>query len=94
MPIALIAPRPLRLQTGSMDLWSDPKGEFPAEVAAGSLYRLLGTDGLETDQWPPPGLPLVTQLEYFKHNGGHGTLPNDWQVFINFLNIQLRAKIN
>jgi hypothetical protein len=32
--IALIAPRPLLLQTGSTDYWSDPKGEFLAAVAA------------------------------------------------------------
>jgi hypothetical protein len=94
MLVALIAPRPLLLQTGSLDLWSDPKGEFLAEVAADPVYHLLGTDGLQTDQWPPPGLPIVTPLGYFMHDGGHGTLPDDWQVLINFLNIQLRSKIN
>jgi hypothetical protein len=26
------------------------------------------------------------------HDGGHGVLPDDWQVFINYLNINLRAK--
>jgi hypothetical protein len=56
--------------------------------------QVPGVDGLETDKWPPPGLPLVTPLGYFVHDGGHGTLPDDWQVFINFLNIQLRAKMN
>ena len=94
MLVALVAPRPLLLQTGSLDLWSDPKGEFLAEVAADPVYHLLGNDGLESHTWPPPGLPIVTTLGYFMHDGGHGTLPDDWQVFINFLNIQLRAKMN
>jgi len=94
MLVALVAPRPLLLQTGSLDLWSDPKGEFLAEVAADPVYHLLGTDGLETHQWPAPGVPLATTLGYYMHDGGHGTLPDDWQVFINFLNIQLRAKLN
>jgi hypothetical protein len=58
------------------------------------VYHLFGTDGLETDKWPPSGLPLVTTLGYFMHGGGRGTLPDDWQLFINFLNIQLRAKMN
>ncbi len=31
--VALIAPRPVLLQTGSTDYWSDPKGEFLAAVA-------------------------------------------------------------
>ena len=46
------------------------------------------------DTVPPPGLPIVITLGYFMHDGGHGTVPDDWQVFINFLNIQLRAKMN
>jgi hypothetical protein len=90
--VALIAPRPLLLQTGSLDLWSDPKGEFLAEVAAQPVYDLFGQTGLGTDTWPPPGLPIVNTLGYFMHDGGHGVLPDDWQVFINYLNINLRAK--
>ena len=35
MLISLIAPRPVLLQTGDTDFWSDPKGEFLAAVSAG-----------------------------------------------------------
>jgi hypothetical protein len=52
MLVALIAPRPLLLQTGNTDYWSDPKGEFLAAVAAGPVYRLLGRQDLGTDVWP------------------------------------------
>ncbi len=52
--VALIAPRPVLLQTGNTDFWSDPKGEFLAAVAAGPVYRLLGKQGLDTDQWRKP----------------------------------------
>jgi len=93
MLVALVAPRPLLLQTGSLDLWSDPKGEFLAEIAADPVYRLLGSKGIESNTWPAPGLPYVSNLGYFMHDGGHGTLPDDWQVFINFLNINLRATL-
>src|SRR6202020_22661 len=41
MLVALIAPRPLLLQTGDTDYWSDPKGEFLSAVAAGPVYHLL-----------------------------------------------------
>ena len=40
MLVALIAPRPILLQTGSTDHWSDPKGEFLAAVAAADWGRL------------------------------------------------------
>jgi hypothetical protein len=89
MLIALLAPRPLLLQTGDTDYWSDPKGEFLAEQAAGPVYALLGKKGLETPQWPPPGVAIMHTLAYYMHSGGHGTLPGDWTQFLKFLQIQL-----
>lgn len=87
--IALIAPRPLLLQTGSTDLWSDPRGEFLAEVAAGPVYRLLGGDPLDTELWPPAGTPILHDLAYSMHEGGHGMVPGDWQVYLTFLKSHL-----
>jgi hypothetical protein len=88
--IALIAPRPLLLQTGDQDGWSDPKGEFMAAVAAGPVYRLLGKQDLGTDQMPAAGQPMLgTTLGYFMHKGGHGTIPSDWEVFLKFLQANL-----
>lgn len=89
MLVALMAPRPLLLQTGDTDYWSDPKGEFLAEVAAGPVYQLLRKEGLGTDQWPPPGVPILHTLAYSMHAGGHGTLPGDWPEFMHFLQLQL-----
>ena len=40
--VSLVAPRPLLLQTGDTDFWSDPKGEFLAAVAAEPVFKLLG----------------------------------------------------
>ncbi|HYW70330.1 MAG TPA: hypothetical protein VE961_04815 [Pyrinomonadaceae bacterium] len=89
MLIALIAPRPLLLQTGDQDFWSDPKGEFLAAVAATPVYRLLGQGGIESDQMPAAGQLLGTRLGYFMHHGGHGTIPSDWEVFLKFLKMNL-----
>ncbi len=83
--IALIAPRPLLLQTGSTDNWSDPKGEFLAEVAAGPVYKLLGKDPLDTDVWPAAKTPIFHDLAYYMHEGGHGMVPTDWDIYIQFL---------
>lgn len=87
--IALIAPRPLLLQTGSTDRWSDPKGEFLAEVAAGPVYTLLGKQGLGTDIWPAAGEPILHDLAYYMHDGGHGMVPTDWNIYIRFLTMHL-----
>jgi hypothetical protein len=83
--IALIAPRPLLLQTGSSDDWSDPKGEFLAAVAAGKVYKLLGKEDLGTDVWPAAKQPIFHDLSYYMHEGGHGMVPSDWAIYIEFL---------
>jgi hypothetical protein len=89
--ISLIAPRPLLLQTGDADFWSDPKGEFLAAVAAEPVYRLLGQKGLGTDQMPAAGQPILNTLGYYMHAGGHGTIPTDWEQFTKFLTLHLRS---
>jgi hypothetical protein len=83
--IALIAPRPLLLQTGNTDYWSDPKGEFLAAVAAGKVYKLLGKEDLGTDAWPAAAQPIFHDLSYYMHEGGHGMVPSDWGIYIEFL---------
>ena len=83
--IALIAPRPLLLQTGSTDNWSDPKGEFLAAVAAGEVYKLLGKEDLGTTAWPAAGQPIFHDLSYYMHEGGHGMVASDWKIYIEFL---------
>src|SRR5271156_671455 len=88
--IALIAPRPLLLQTGSTDYWSDPKGEFLAAADAGKVYKLLGKDGLDTTEWPAAKTPILHDLSYYMHDGGHGMVPTDWDIYIDFLKMHLK----
>jgi (4-O-methyl)-D-glucuronate---lignin esterase len=92
MLIALMAPRPVLLQTGSTDTWSDPKGEFLAAVAVGPVYRLFGKQGLGTDRWPAPGVPILHDIGYYMHDGGHGTLPGDWGIFLKFIAMHLHPE--
>jgi hypothetical protein len=84
MLLSLIAPRPVLLQTGKHDLWSDPKGEFEAAVAAGPVYRLLGKQDLGTTTWPPSE-PILNDLAYLMDNGGHGMEAGDWDIYLAFL---------
>jgi len=90
MLIALIAPRPVLLQTGNTDKWSDPYGEFLAAVAAGPVYELLGKQGLGTDKMPAAGEPILHTIGYFMHDGGHGPSPADWPVFMQFMQMHLQ----
>ncbi len=83
--VALIAPRPLLLQTGNTDKWSDPKGEFLAAVAAEPVYKLFGKQGLGTDQMPAASQPILHDMGYMMHDGGHGMVPSDWDVYIRFM---------
>jgi hypothetical protein len=85
MLVALMAPRPVLLQTGDKDFWSDPKGEFLAAVAAEPVFRLYGKQGLGTGQMPAPGVPILHDIGYLEHEGGHGTVPSDWPVFVKFM---------
>jgi hypothetical protein len=90
--IALVAPRPLLLQTGNTDYWSDPKGEFLAEVAAGPVYKLLGKDPLDTNAWPAAKQPIFHDLAYYMHDGGHGMVDSDWQIYVEFLKMHLHPE--
>jgi hypothetical protein len=90
MLIALIAPRPVLLQTGDTDRWSDPKVEFIAAVAATPVFKLLGKEGMDTDQMPPAGTAILHTLGYFMHSGGHGIVPSDWEQFYKFMEMHLR----
>jgi hypothetical protein len=87
--IALMAPRPVLLQTGDKDGWSDPKGEFLAAVAAGPVYRLFGKQGLDTEVMPPAGTPILRTIGYMMHAGGHGTVPSDWDHYLTFMRMHL-----
>jgi len=87
MLVALMAPRPLLLQTGDTDYWSDPKGEFLAAVAAAPVYRLLGENGPAAGTMPAAGdgSLMSNKLGYYMHKGGHGTIPSDWPLFVDYM---------
>jgi len=85
MLIALSAPRPVYVNGGLTDQWSDPKGEFLAMVAAGPVYRLLGQRDLGTTQLPALDTPLTSgDLAFLYHSGGHQAVPADWKAFLDF----------
>jgi hypothetical protein len=88
--VALVAPRPLLLQTGDGDKWSDPKGEFVAAVSATPVYELFGKKGVTAAELPPPGELVGDTLAFYMHHGGHGMVPGDWDVFLDFMDKHLK----
>ncbi|MBQ9660608.1 MAG: acetylxylan esterase [Bacteroidales bacterium] len=85
MLVSLIAPRPLLLQTGTTDNWSDPKGEWISLVEARKVYQLLGKDVPASDAFPAAEQPIWHTLGYVMHEGGHGVLPQDWDYYLEFM---------
>ena len=86
MLLGLLAPRPVFLQTGSTDKWSDPKGEFLAAKAASPIYALFDKIGLASNEMLKMSEPILSgSIAYSMHEGGHGTLPTDYKIIIEFL---------
>ena len=86
MLIALSAPRPVFITGGTTDQWSDPKGEFLAQVAASPVYELLGAKGLGATELPPVDMTLATgDLGWHYHTGGHTLTVDEWKAFLTFM---------
>lgn len=85
MLIALSAPRPVYVNGGLSDQWSDPKGEFLSMVSAGAVYRLLGKRDLGTSELPGLDMPLTSgDLAFHYHSSGHTIVSEDWKAFLDF----------
>jgi len=92
--VALIAPRPTYIAGGALmlgppevvpgDAWQDTRGMFMSLVAASPAWKLLGKQGLETDQFPPMETFLGKgDIGFRQHPYGHTAAPN-WPTFLDF----------
>jgi hypothetical protein len=88
--IALSAPRPVYVTGAEEDQWADPKGEFLACVAAGPVYKLLGAQGLGTDQMPGLNQPIMHTLGFHYRTGKHEVTAYDWDQFLAFADMHLK----
>jgi len=53
---------------------------------------LLGKDSLDTDVWPHAKQPILHDLAYYMHDGGHGMVPSDWDIYVEFLKMHLHPE--
>ena len=83
--LALTAPRPLYVGSGSEDLWADPYGEYLSLCAVAPVYGLYGLDGF-TDAAPRAvEVPEIhDHCGYHLHRGRHAITLYDWQRYLDF----------
>ena len=83
--LALIAPRPLYIESCSEDLWADPYGEYLSLVEASKVYKLYGLEGFTSTKMPEVENPEVHgPLGHHIRAGKHDIILYDWQQYIRF----------
>jgi hypothetical protein len=98
--IALCAPRPTFISYGIPEKgdakWLDQMGSYKATIAAGTVFKLLGTKDLgvsndyNTEKMPPVLTGLLDgRLAWRQHDGGHTDAPN-FSTFIPWANRELK----
>lgn len=89
--IALCAPRPVFVTSGSLDRWADPEGEFLSEVHAIPVYQLYGLQGLPETEFPGVDRLVVGEgMGYHMHPGKHTMSGYDWFQYLNFADAYLK----
>ena len=89
--LALIAPRPLYVQSCSDDLWADPYGEYLGLVEAGKVYGLYGFDSFKDRGLPVPESPEVAgRCGHHVCKGRHDIRRYDWIQYLDFADLFLK----
>ena len=83
--LALIAPRPLYVESGSEDRWSDPQGEFLGLAYASPVYELYGFEAFTPSDRPGVEQPVIKgRTGYHIRSGRHEILLYDWLQYLDF----------
>jgi hypothetical protein len=85
--VALIAPRPVYVNSAQDDRWADPKGEFLSAYLAGGVYKLYGLKGLPKSKLPKVNQPVQETVGYHIRSGGHDVTDFDWSAWMDFADL-------
>ena len=88
--VALMAPRPVLFGNAVEDTWANPAGQFEMLRGAEPVYRLLKAGGCEATRQPPVGELVKSRLGYFIRPGKHSMTVGDWNLFMDFADVQLK----
>ena len=88
--VALMAPRPVLFGNAAEDSWANPGGQFEVLRAAEPVYRLLKAGGCDATTQPPVGELVKSRLGYFIRPGKHSMTAGDWNLFLDFADVQLK----
>lgn len=90
--IALLAPRPVYVASGSKDHWADPRGEFLGASAAAKVYHLFDMETNNFSDMPVAGEAITGPVSYHLRDGKHDMLEFDWKHYLNFADCYLIGK--
>lgn len=90
--VALCAPRPVLFSCAVGDVWSNPSGQFAMLLGADPAYQLVAGEGIGAKTMPEVGRLMPSRLGYFIRSGGHSMNKEDWQAWLDYADIWLKAK--
>jgi hypothetical protein len=89
--VAICAPRPVFFTNAIDDQWANPSGQFQILQAADPVYRIVCGYGLDPLTEPKVGdPPALSRLGYWIRAGKHSTTPEDWKVFLDYCDKQMK----
>jgi len=91
--LSLCAPRPVFINGGTTDTWTDPYGMYLSTVGATPVYELLGKKGIiMNDDKPQVNVGYIEgDLAYRYHAGGHSD-SYDFPSFLEFASKYIQVK--
>lgn len=93
--IAMIAPRPVYIASGSEDKWSDPYGEYLGLVEAAPVYELYGYEVFTDRNWVEIESPqVIGKMGYHIRRGKHEILLYDWIQYLAFVDRFFKSDVD
>jgi hypothetical protein len=89
--VAICAPRPVLFSNATEDQWANPPGQFDVLKVADPVYRFLGVEGLGAQAMPAVGKLVDSRLGYYIRPGKHSMTREDWKVFLDYADKNLKA---